>query len=340
VRNRIDRIAISFARVDGSIKGLLVTANWLTYQSVSSRLCIVLAVTAVAFPARADNRQAIAIFEQGRALARAGDYEGACQKFSSAFALDHGPGIELNLADCHEHLGHLRTAFQFFEDAAKVFESRGDDRAVFARRRAHIIAERLGTIVVALPDPDLAGLTIRINGRRIEPTREIHELVDPGEVTLVVDAPGTKPLERHASVASGATAVIDLAAPSEPVAEVKTVTVIPREPPSRTRVHVAMGLGAGAVATAAGALAFGFTARSRYDAAAGDPAHCDPGDPPHCDAIGTRRIDHAHDLAAVGTGLAITSGALAVTALVLYFTAPSDVVIAPSTNGVALLGRF
>src|SRR3954471_20581785 len=165
-----DRISISFARARGSIKGLLVTANWLTYQSVSARPCIVLAVIAFASPAHADKSPSVALFDQGRALARAGDYEGACKKFSSSFQLDRRPGIELNLADCHEHLGHLRTAFQLFEDAAKLFESRGEaDQATYARRRAHIIAERLGTIIVALPDPELEGLVVRIDGRRIEP---------------------------------------------------------------------------------------------------------------------------------------------------------------------------
>ena len=318
-----------------------MTRNWLTYQSVSVRLCIVLAVTAFASSASADKSQSLALFDQGRALALAGDYEGACKKFSSSFALDRSPGIELNLADCHEHLGHLRTAFQFFDDAGKLFASRGEpDRATYARHRAHIIAERLGTIVIALADPDVEGLVLRIDGRRIEAAREVRELVEPGEVTVTVEAPGRKLLERRTSVASGATASVELSSPSEPPAEVAITKAVAPRPPSRTRVHVAMGFGAGAIATAAGALAFGFTARSRYDAAAGDTAHCDPGDPPHCDPIGTRRIDHAHDLAAVGTGFAITSGAFAITALALYFTAPSDVVIAPSANGVAILGRF
>jgi tetratricopeptide (TPR) repeat protein len=320
---------------------LFVAAIWLTYQHVSSRLYIVLAVTAFAVPARADNSQALALFDQGRALAHAGDYETACKRFSASFELDRRPGIELNLADCHEHLGHLRTAFHFFEDAADLYQSRGEtDQATVARRRAHIIAERLGTIVVRIPDHELEGMVIRINGRRVQPAREIRELVDPGDITVIADAPGGNHLERHASVASGATALIDLGETAAPPETPPGATVIAPVAPSRARVHVAMGLGAGAIATAAGALAFGFTARSRYDAAIGDAAHCDPGDPPHCDSIGTQRIDHAQHLAAIGTGLAITSGALAITALVLYVTAPSGVAIAPSANGVAILGRF
>lgn len=299
-----------------------------------------LAVTAFASPAHADRSQAVSLFTEGRALATAGDYENACKKFSASFELDHSPGIELNLADCHEHLGHLRTAHQLFEDAAKRFEQRRvADRAGYAHKRALVLAERMGTIVITVDDPKVAGLVVRIDGRRVDAAHEIRELVEPGEITVTAEAPGRKLLEQHATVASGATASVELAEPGEPPPSI-VVPITPPPPENHTRRNLVIGFGAGTVAAAAASLAFGFRALSRYDAAANDRMHCDPGDPPVCDSIGRERIAHAHDLAAVGTGFAIASSAFAITAIALYVSAPKSVVVAPSANGVAILGRF
>ncbi|HEU4616168.1 MAG TPA: hypothetical protein VFS15_28920, partial [Kofleriaceae bacterium] len=52
-------------------------------------------------------KESTRLFEEGRALAKQGKYEQACATFSRSLELERAPGTLLNLADCHEHLGHL-----------------------------------------------------------------------------------------------------------------------------------------------------------------------------------------------------------------------------------------
>src|SRR5437868_723231 len=136
--------------------------------------------TAMASPGKADR-----LFEEGRGLADKGDYEAACDKFTRAFALDAAPGIELNLADCHEHLGHLTKAWRMFQESAKQWDQSDPVRAKFARDRASKVAKRLATVVIGVPDPQIDGLTIRVGDHEVTPAAEIREVFDPGELEIV-----------------------------------------------------------------------------------------------------------------------------------------------------------
>jgi tetratricopeptide (TPR) repeat protein len=296
----------------------------------------ILATVATAGAAPGDGDK---LFEEGRDLADDGNYEAACKKFKRAFELDQAPGIQLNLADCHEHLGHLTRAWRLFEEVAKQWDEAGDARrAKFARDRAVEVAKRLATVVIGVPDPRLAGLTIRIGDHHVAPAAEIREVLDPGQVEIVARATGKTAFERTRSVSAGETVVIELAFADVPAPGTDAGSR------RRERVRIALGLGATGAAALLGSLGVSVYGRSKYDDAVNDPAHCDAGEPPRCDLVGAKRIHAAQQFTSIGTGLAIAGGGLAIASAIVYFTAPRGVSVAPVSTapltGVALTARF
>jgi len=293
--------------------------------------------TAAAAPSEADR-----LFEQGRSLAEDGNYEAACVKFTRAFDLDPAPGIALNLADCHEHLGHLTRAWRLFQESATKWDQSGDPRrAKYARDRAVTVARQLATVVIGVPDPGLAGLTIRIGERRVAPAAEIREVLDPGSLELVARAPGKAPFARTRAVSAGETVVIELAL-TDAVAPNADAADDPGGP-RRTRVRLAIGLGAVGAASLLGSLGVSLYGSRKYDAVA-DGSHCNGSRPPICDDIGISQIHAAQRFTTIGTGLAIAGGGLVLASAIVYFTAPRGVTVTPVTTaaltGVAISARF
>ena len=293
------------------------------HRRIAITIAIVLATPAAAAPSEADR-----LFEEGRELAKRGDYSGACQRFAKSFELDRGLGTELNLADCNEHLGHVALAWHLFRHVADDGERKGDSaRAQLARTRLSELATRVGTLSIRVADPRMPGLTIAVDGRALIPGPVIREIVDPSDVEVIATAPGRERFARAAKVGAGETVIVDVELPA-----IAAVSVIAPPPERRkSRVHVAIGMGAVAVAAAITGVALGIDARLRYDSVTGDRAHCDPG--PVCDAVGQHGIDRSQAIANVGTGFVIGAAVMAAVAAVVYVTAPHDIVVAPT--GVA-----
>jgi hypothetical protein len=89
----------------------------------------------------------------------------------------------------------------------------------------------------------------------------------------------------------------------------------------------------------------GFYANSRYDRVLADPARCpDRDDPASCDTLGRQRLHDAGHLADIGTGIGIAGGVLAAVSVIVFMTAPRDLVAAPivgdRTAGLSLARRF
>jgi hypothetical protein len=280
------------------------------------------------------------LFEEGRTLAKAGDYAGACDRFMRSFAIDHAPGTELNMGDCQEHLGHARQAWQLYVAAAEEFDRKGEPaRAKFARDRADAVASKLAEMIIQVADPDLPGLSIAIAGHDAKPAAEIHDRVEPGAVVVTALAPGHPPFTTTLQAVAGARVVVKIPAFSEthalPIASNRR----------RARIHLAYGFMAGGGASAAAALTFSLVGRSHWNSAADGP-HCT-----HvsggimCDSVGTTQIHDAQYLADIGTGFFVGAGVLAATAAIIYFTAPTEsTVVTPVATaqgvGLELTARF
>jgi tetratricopeptide (TPR) repeat protein len=301
---------------------------------------LALALGLAAGAARAEPTEADRLFLEGRELHKAGKYEEACAKFEQAYELDKGPGIVANLADCRERFDEPVEAWRLFRDAAARWDNAAG--AKLARQRAEKLAKRLAVVVIGVPDPELRGLSIAINGRRVEPASEIRDAFLPGELEIVAKAPGRPPFRRTRSAAAGETVVIELAF-ADAAARAPAARAGRERRPSRVRL--AIGIGALGVAGIATGVGFGFYANSRYDRVLGDPARCpDSKDASTCDDLGRDQLRDAIHVGKIGTGVGIAGGVLAAAAVIVYVTAPRDLVAAPMvgdrTAGLSLSRRF
>ena len=149
-------------------------------------------------------------YEQAKQLAEAGDYAAACPLFETSYKADPQVGVQLNLADCYEHLGRLATAWAMFRDAANVAQNRGDDRREeYARKRADALMPRLSKLRVGKPP---AGVSVALDGADVTALAGADMPVDPGDHELVATQPGhVARTTKIAIAADGATQRVEVA---------------------------------------------------------------------------------------------------------------------------------
>lgn len=140
-----------------------------------------------------DPAAARALFDQGRELAAAGDYPGACAKFEASLALDVGVGTKYNLADCWEQIGRTASAWTLFLEVAANSRAAGQsEREAVARQRAEALTPKLSFVRIEVQNP-AAEQQVLLDGSSIERGAWGNELpLDPGEHTLSARAPGRK----------------------------------------------------------------------------------------------------------------------------------------------------
>lgn len=308
---------------------------------------ITLAGTGVA---RAEDPEALRLFVEGRALADQGNYTEACQLYAKSYERERAAGTTLNLGDCAEREGKLRRAWLLYNAAASEYEkTQKSAGARFALDRANAVAAKLATVVLRIPEPRIEGITVRVGDYEVSPAAEIVERLDPGQIPIVVSAPGREPFSTTEAVAGGSQVVVEVPVLREigaavQVPEPATGPAIRRQ---RNRVRLAAGAaGAGVLALGvSGALAWSadrlydeqFRTTRCIDRPAPEPSECLP--------EGLAAVGSARTRADIATVLAISGGALLVTSVVLYYTAPREHVTvapmaAPQTLGLAVGGRF
>lgn len=302
--------------------------------------------------ARAEHPEAKRLFEEGRALAEQGDYPEACDRYAKSYELERAPGTALNLGDCAEREGKLGLAWRLYDAAAVQFDKeKKPARVKFARGRADALGPKVATVVVRLVKPGVPGLLVRIGDHTAPTAGEVVERLDPGEVPVLVSAPGHAPFQTAVTAAGGERVVVAVPAlqrlPGVPEPAGDGAATRRR----RSRVVLAAGLtGAGALAIGTAAI-LGLSADSLYDAqfksSGGEPPACtaQADGPSLCTAEGLSAVNRARDRSSLATYIGIGGGALLVTGAVLYFTAPRERVTvapiaSPGTLGLALGGRF
>jgi hypothetical protein len=146
----------------------------------ASALAAALALTSTA---RADG-VAEQLFLDGKKLMAEGKPELACPKFEVSYKSDPtATGTLLNLALCHEAIGHTATAWAEYKKV--IAESRGkrEDRVELATQHVDALAPKLSKITIVVPDDARApGLTVSIDGEVYEePTWGAALPMDPGK---------------------------------------------------------------------------------------------------------------------------------------------------------------
>lgn len=289
---------------------------------------------AFADPSPADRALAHALFEEGRALGKAGKWGEACMKLEASQKLAAGIGTLFNLGDCYEHVGRTASAFTAFTETAEQARAANQpDREAIASSRAAALAPKLAKMRLDLKgSPAPSGFEVRIDGRLVPPSTVTSELpVDPGEHSLSFAARGKKSREQRIRIEVPGSVLLvevppleneDLAAsygvppppPPAPVTEPPDTAHVEQRP---WQLPLAITTGAVALAGIGVGTFFGLRANSQWSDAKGA---CPAND---CDDKGYDGWKNARTSGTVSTIAFIAGGVLAATAIVLLVTAPS-----------------
>ncbi len=300
--------------------------------------------------------EAIVLFDQGIKDMKAGRLDKACPELEASLKLVKDSGTKGALARCHGLAGRIASSWLLWRelsDTAPTQDLRAD-----AAAHAIKLEPRLPRYTIKLAGAT-PGLTVRVNGRPVAIQVPVAVPIDPGPIIVLAQGRDgeraiTQSWRGDYTAVEGETLTIEVPAleplvASEPAPAPAFPGIDPEWAGRRHRRHViALVLGGGAVGAAAAGALFGFDARSKYDDAkqicGGAIARCAPEQV----AIAQRRVDASRTAALASDVLFGASGALAIAAAIVWFTAPSlesgTVVLAPSAGhgqlGVAITGAF
>lgn len=328
------------------------------YLATGFVFALATAGSSAAFAEPANKHDAAAaqtLFNDARVLMKAGNYPEACPKLEESLRLDDGIGTKFNLADCHEHVGKLATAWAEFVDAAAESKRQNQTaREKVARQRADALESRLPRLELVVTDA-ASGTEIRRDGVVVGSAAWGTSIpVDPGAHTIVATAPGKDRWEGTVTAIESTTATLTVprlvdtqvaVAPPPPAASTTTTATVftPVVDESRGRSQRTAGwivAGVGVAGLAVGGV-FGLKSMG---AKSDSRDHCVGN---ACDATGVASRDDARSFGNVATIATIAGGALLVGGLVTVLTAPSTtsekrsaVRATPSVGGVSIEGNF
>lgn len=231
---------------------------WLT----PAVLVVLVSVTA---PARADidNDKADQLFLEGRDLLKRGETAAACKKFEQA--LGYNPqslATHTNLALCHEQLGNVATAVEYFREVVdRATEQQADDFKKVAEDHLVALEPELSFATITFAEPPLPETKVVIDDRLVPADRLVKLPIDPGERTLVVTAPGRVAYRKVVTVTRRQTLTIEV----PPLG--KSVIKSSR----RTIGVITLAAGGGTLVTG---VVLGLVARGRYDEVVGEGKPC------------------------------------------------------------------
>lgn len=289
---------------------------------------------ALAEPTAAEKATAESLYDEARALLRAGKTETACAKFAESQRLDPGTGTLLYLGECYERGGKLASAWASFREAyASAHAANQEDRAKIAQARAAALEPKLPrlTIKVATPTP---GLEIKHDNAAVgEALLGSATPVDPGTHTITATASGYKPWTKSVDLAASDATTIEVPAlekeavpveapppPPPPVAVTPPPPPPPAPPPpssmSGRRIAALVVGGIGVVGIGIGSV----TGLKAFSGWSDTEKNC-----PHdlCTPVGRQDASSARSDATVSTITMIAGAACLAGGAVLWFTAPS-----------------
>jgi hypothetical protein len=288
------------------------------------------ALTATPKAARADNPAAAeALFLEARDLMAQKRYAEACPKLEASYALDRTVGTLMNVADCHENIGKIASAWGEWGSAYERLTREGDNRADYAAQRRDALAGRLPKLQITVTAP-AASLDVYFDATKIEPgAYNVALPVDPGLHVITVRRGEEVLKQERVDVTEGATAstsldlaAIEKSAPRSPPPPVY-VAPPPRLPPPAPRSNsqkvagfVLGGIGVGSVAIAGILELVAISNLSRAD----DPDACINN---YCSPDGLDAVGRAQTFAEAGQWVGIGGILLAGVGLTLILTAPS-----------------
>ncbi len=134
-----------------------------------------------------DAAKADALFKEGRALMKKGDFETACPKLEESYRLDPAAGTGINLGDCFEKQGKIASALLAYQ-AARALLKPGDPRIGPVEKGIAALDKRAPRLTIKLAPGAPEGTTVKRDGREMEPGTPA--VVNPGKHVIIVSAAG------------------------------------------------------------------------------------------------------------------------------------------------------
>lgn len=303
----------------------------------------------------ADRAAAETLFQDALRLMEAGRDQQACPKLAESQRLDPAIGTLLYLAECHERVGRLASAWATFHEVEGLAKQAGQtDRERIAQKRAAQLLPRLHKLVIDVSPPHPPGLEVRRDQSILgAASLGVSFPVDAGTHVVDVRADGRKPFSKTVQipVEPGETRVLvpalDLddarppappastsaAAPTGSTHTVATASGAPNRdgaPPS-TAAYVAGGIGVAGLLVGS---YFGVRAANQWSSS---NAHCPT---EGCDDVGADKASQAKRSATwstVGFAVGVVGVGVGVT---LWATSRRERSVAVGPSGIALRGAF
>ncbi|WP_437480148.1 hypothetical protein WME75_34995 [Sorangium sp. So ce1014] len=316
-------------------------------------LSLSFAPRALADPTAEDRAAADVLFREGRVLIKQGRHALGCSKLAASQRMDPMAGTLLALADCYELNGETASAWATFNDAEAMARKAGDRRrAQEAGRRAGLLEPQLSRLVIEVaPEAWVEGLEVRRNTKPLDAAMFGSAIpVDPGEHTIEVVAPGKTPWSTkvlvepepgqrtvHVPLLEDAPTPAAPAAPTpERVARASAATsTAPAASSWSAQRTVGLVLGGVSLAGIAVGAVFGVETLLKMSEARNRHG-CTNDDPPRCDAEGVKLHQDANTTANISNVAFAAGGAVLITGLVVFLTAPSSEAVPPTVLEVRL----
>ncbi|MDF3069018.1 MAG: hypothetical protein K0R38_4619 [Polyangiaceae bacterium] len=266
---------------------------------------------------------AVQLFDEAEALFSKGKVADACPKYAESYRVDPQIGVLVYLAECYEKNGQLASAWGSFREAEEMARRRGDPRADSARKQAAALEPRLSFLVVTVPESSrVPGLEVLRGGVPIpQVIWGSRAALDPGRYRIQARAPGYRPWQTDVVIegvgAPAALSVPALVAEPKPAKPLSLGSEdVGSGASSRRIAAIAVG-GVGLVGVGVGGF-FGLSAQS--DLSDSEPL-CNEAN--FCTPRGAELREGVKSKALVATVATSVGAAALVTAVVLWFTAPS-----------------
>jgi hypothetical protein len=299
----------------------------------------ILVVAALGARAHADTdiQEADKLFAEGLAL-RDTNLQQSCDKFRQSFEKNpQAIGTLMNVALCDEKFGKIASAVNKFSEARdRAKEGNLPEYLEEAEKHINALTPDLPKVTVKFLAGKPNGTKVLI-GELVLPMNQIDAgkpvAVDPGELAIVVSAPGRLAYETKMMIGKKEVKSIE-------VPELKKGVTVKS---SRRTIGLITTISGGA--TVATSIVIGLFARNRYNDKEAIGA-CTNG---VCPAEAQTKVENARQLGTVGTVVGAVGIVATGVGLYLWLTAPKESAdrkvtlvpaVGPETAGLAAVGRF
>lgn len=175
-------------------------------------LAVAIVLAMLATQVHADTTTAKLAFEQGEKLTLQGKWADACPYFEASFRADPQLGALLALAECHEQINRIASAWSELKDALVIATDRNDARKADIELAIKELEPRVPKLKLTPPPRIIPGLTVKRDNNDVTLLVGTEIPTDAGEHEVLTEAPDHEPVRQKVTVKEGAVTTHELPA--------------------------------------------------------------------------------------------------------------------------------